>query len=272
MNSVKNYDQTEYVAINFSGETGNPHIEPEEAVNMDLSLEWYFSDAGSLNVNLFRKELDNLIRKRLFVRDITNVNAGDQGDENVTMPVAFQTDTNEGSGSISGFELSYVQFYDFLPGAWSGLGLSANYTFIAQSGVEDKIGFGDGSDGDGGRNSFRAFKNLDLPGYSDDTFNLALMFEKYDISARMAYSWRSEYLLTRRDADLFAPVIAKATGQLDASISYQINENFRVGFEASNLFDEVIETEMMYEQNGRQTPRSHFKTDRRFSLYLSASF
>ena len=93
------------------------------------------------------------------------------------------------------------------------------------------------------------------------------MFEKYDISARMAYSWRSEYLLTRRDADLFAPVIAKATGQLDASISYQINENFRVGFEASNLFDEV-----MYEQNGRQTPRSHFKTDRRFSLYLSASF
>lgn len=261
-------------AVSFSGKVGNPMIEPEEALNLDLSLEWYFAEAGSLNLSLFRKELDNLIRQRLFTADITNEQpkegtAAATDGRSVTMPVDFQIDTNQGSGTISGYELSYTQFYDFLPGAWGGLGLSANYTYIKQSDVEDKLGFGEGSAGEEGRNSYRAFKNLPLPGYSDDTFNMALMYEKYDISARLAYSWRSDYLLTRRDADMFSPVIAKATGQLDMSMSYRLTENVKLGFEVSNILDEVIETELMYQENGHQTPRSHFSTDRRFGLYLS---
>ena len=104
------------------------------------------------------------------------------------------------------------------------------------------------------------------------TFNTALMYEKYGISARLAYSWRSEYLLTRRDADQFAPIVALDTGQLDASISYRINEHFNVGMQASNLTDEVIKTEIMYNQAGYSTPRSHFKTDKRFGVFLNASF
>lgn len=269
--------ESNVTAVNFSGSVGNPNIKPEEALSIDLSLEWYFAEAGSLNLSLFRKDLDNIIRKRLFTEEVTNTQpkegtaAADEG-RSVTMSVDFQIDTNEGSGTISGFEIAYSQFFSFLPGAWSGLGVAANYTYIGQSDIEDKKGFGEGSQGLGGRNNFRAFKNLPLPGYSDDTYNFALMYDKYDITARLAYSWRSDYLLTRRDADQFAPVIAKATGQLDMSISYRFSDNIKVGFEASNLLDEVIETELMYEQNGRQTPRSHFKTDKRFGLYLSASY
>lgn len=268
--------QQSVTSVGFSGQTGNPNIEPEEAINFDLSFEWYFSDAGSLTTSLFAKKLDNIIRKRLYTENVTNPEpnpaVADNYPNGATQPVAFQTDTNEGGGNISGIELSYVQFYDFLPGAWSGLGLSANYTYIKQSGLEDEVGFGAGSAGEAGRNTYRAFNNLDLPGYSENTFNTALMYEKNDISARLAYSWRSDYLLTRRDADQFAPVVAKATGQLDASISYQINESFKVGLEASNLTDETIKTEVMYNQEGRLTPRSHFKTDRRFGIYASASF
>ena len=184
----------------------------------------------------------------------------------------FQTQTNSGSGTIQGFEVAYTQFFDFLPGAWGGLGLSTNYTYVNQSDVDDSVGFGDGSGGAGGRNRFRAFKNLDLPGYSDDTVNITAMYEKYDISARIAYNWRSEYLLTRRDADLFAPVIAESTGQLDASVSYSVTENVKLGLEATNLLDEVIETSMMYNQEGETTIRSHFKTDRRFGVFLSVTF
>ncbi|MGL1958015.1 MAG: TonB-dependent receptor [Colwellia sp.] len=263
-------------SVDFSGMTGNPDIKPEEAINFDLSFEWYFSDTGSLTTSVFVKELDNVIHKRLYTENVTNPEpnpaVADNYPNGVTQPVAFQTDTNEGGGTISGIEFSYVQFYDFLPGIWSGFGLSANYTYIDQSGLEDEVGFGEGSAGEGGRNSYRAFNNLDLEGYSENTFNTALMYEKYDISARLAYSWRSEYLLTRRDADQFAPVVALDTGQLDASISYQINEQFKIGLEASNLLDEVIKTEIIYNQEGMQTPRSHFKTDRRYGVYLSASF
>ena len=266
---------SQVTAVLFSGTVGNPQIEPEESLNLDLSYEWYFDSAGSFVINLFRKEMDNLIRKRLFTESVTNPEGRNfDGDDvgPVSVNVDFQQDTNEGSGTISGFELAYTQFYDGLPGAWSGLGLSANYTFIAQSDVQDIKGFGDGSFGQGGRNTFRAFNNLDLPGYSDDTVNIALMYEKYDISARLAWNWRSEYLLSRRDADIFAPIVAKDTGQLDGSISYYINENFKVGFEATNLLDEVIETDVMYDQAGRTTPRSFFKQDRRFALFLQAKF
>ncbi|NTS78747.1 TonB-dependent receptor [Catenovulum sp. SM1970] len=258
--------QPNIVGMAIGGDTGNPMIEPEEAFNLDLTYEWYFADAGSLTTSFFYKEIDNIIRERLFTVDVENPSVG------VTVPVDFQMFDNDGSGDIQGIEFAYTQFYDFLPGFWGGFGISANWTHLDQSSLEDDSGFGNGVPGEGNRNNFRAFTNLDLPGYSDDTFNFTLMYEKYDVSARLAYNWRSEYLLTRRDANLFAPVEAQETGLLDASIAYRINDNFTVGFEASNLTDEIIETEMIYNQEGKQTPRAFNKTDRRYGLFVKAAF
>lgn len=261
-----NLNLTGYENIAFDGETGNPAIEPEEATNIDLTYEWYFNDVGALSLSLFHKKLDNIIRERLYVADVTNPN------NDITFPVNFENKTNTGSGTLQGFEIAYQQFYDFLPGALNGLGVQFNYTYLEQDGINDDVGFGDGVAGAGSRNNFRAFTGLDLPGYSDDTVNMALMYEKYDISARLAYNWRSEYLLTRRDSDLFAPVIAESTGTLDASISYNINEHFKVGVDASNLLNEIISTEMIYNQAGDKTPRSYFKTDTRYGVFAQMKF
>lgn len=255
-----------YTDISFDGDTGNPFIEPEESINLDITYEWYFDAVGSVAASLFYKEFDGIIRERLYVEEVYNSEA------DVTMPVNFTQQTNQGDGNIQGIELSYSQFYDALPGGWSGLGFSFNYTYLDQSGMNDEVGFGDGVRGDEGQNSFRSFNNLDLPGYSDDTVNVALMYEKYGLSARLAYNWRSEYLLTRRDSDMFAPVIADSTGQLDASIRYAINDNFTVGIEATNLTDEIISTQLQYDQEGTLTPRNYFKTDRRYALTLQARY
>lgn len=255
-----------YDNIAFDGETGNPAIEPEEATNIDLTYEWYFSDVGALSLSLFQKKLDNIIRERLYVAEVTNPN------NDINFPVNFENKTNTGSGTLQGFEVAYQQFYDFLPGALNGLGVQFNYTYLDQDGINDDTGFGDGVAGAGSRNNFRAFTDLDLPGYSDETANLALMYEKYDISARLAYNWRSEYLLTRRDSDLFAPVIADDTGTLDASIAYNINSHFKVGIDASNLLNEIISTKMIYNQAGDTTPRSYFKTDTRYGVFAQMMF
>src|SRR6202008_1676669 len=37
---------------------------------------------------------------------------------------------NSGTGVIRGAEGDYQQFFDFLPGLWSGLGLSTNFTYV----------------------------------------------------------------------------------------------------------------------------------------------
>ena len=262
-----NGESLPFADIGFDGVSGNPkNIEPEEALSIDLTYEWYISNSNSLTASLFRKELKNLIRQRLYTENVVNELS------KVSMPVNFQTDTNEGSGTLQGFEIAYTQFFDQLPGLWSGLGIASNYTYINQTDVDDKVGFGAGTKGGGGRNRFRSFNNLPLPGFSEDTINLTGMYEKDDFSARLAYNWRSEYLLTRRDADLFAPVLAEATGQLDFSVGYQLNEYLKIGLEATNLLDEIIKTKMIYNQAGETTLRNQFKTDRRFGAYVSAKF
>ena len=62
-----------YTDIAFDGTTGNPNnIEPEEALSIDLTYEWYISESNSLTFSYFRKELKNIIRKRLSTDNVVN--------------------------------------------------------------------------------------------------------------------------------------------------------------------------------------------------------
>lgn len=265
----------DYANVQLNGIARNPFLEPEESINYDLSTEWYFSASGSLTASLFYKKINNLFRERQFFEEMTNQHTG------VTETVSFVGPFNDGTGSIQGIELSYTQFFDNLPGAWSGLGVQMNYTYIDQNDLEDPQGdagqAGIRLDSSGnvitdGRNSFRAFSNLPLPGYSDENYNIVGMYEYEKISARIAYTWRSDYLVTRRDSNEFVPIYAKATGYLDASIYYTINDHLKVGIEGSNLLDTITTTQAQLNQQGDRTDALNFKTDRRYALSLRATF
>jgi outer membrane receptor protein involved in Fe transport len=167
-----------------------------------------------------------------------------------------------------------------LPGAWSGLGLQLNYTYIDQNGLEDPNGAvgpstrfnSSGQPIVDERNTFRVFSGLPLQGYSDQNMNLVGMYEYNDISFRLAYTWRSEYLLTLRESEDFAPVYAKAAGMMDASLYYTINENWKVGVEGSNLLNTETKTVYQMNQAGVKTDALNFTTDRRYALSLRATF
>lgn len=257
--------------IEISATTQNPYLKPENAINLDLSTEWYFAKAGSLTVGLFHKKLDNIIRNRGINFDIDF--AGN------TYPVSGYGPDNTGSGTIKGAEVSYSQFYDFLPGAWSGLGLQLNFTYINQDGLESpestdgNVRFNaDGTPIVDKRNSFRAFSGLPLQGYSDKNFNIVGMYEYNDISFRLAYTWRSEYLSTQRESEEFVPAYAKASGQLDTSLYYTINDNWKVGIEGTNLLNTDTQTQYQLNQAGAKTDAFSFTTDRRYALSVRATF
>ena len=72
---------------------------------------------------------------------------------------------------------------------------------------------------------------------SKHAFNLAAMYEKHGVSARLAYNWRSEYLLTTSAANINAPVWFEDYGQLDASLIYSVTENIKVGVQGTNLLN-----------------------------------
>lgn len=84
---------------------------------------------------------------------------------------------------------------------------------------------------------------------SKNSFNIIGMYEKNNFSARLAYSWRSKYLVavgsngfnpdfTDWSGQAAIPVYNDDYGQLDASISYTFLDNYTVTAEATNLLKE----------------------------------
>jgi len=261
------------VNLGLNGTARNPFLEPEESDNFDLTTEWYFAKAGSLTGGLFYKKLDNIIRERSFVEDVVNPNNG------VSQEFALTGPANTGSGTIQGLELSYSQFYDFLPGAFSGLGLQFNYTYIDQNDLNDpESGLGGVRFTAGGealsdeRNTFRAFTDLPLQGYSDENYNIIGMYEYAGISARLAYTWRSDYLVSRRDSNEFAPIYTEAAGYLDASVFYSITDNVKVGVEVGNITDTETKTLAQVNQEGRTMESLSFDSDVRYAFTVRANF
>jgi outer membrane receptor protein involved in Fe transport len=98
------------------------------------------------------------------------------------------------------------------------------------------------------------------------------MYEKDDISLRLAYTWRSDYLLTLRESEEFVPAYSKDQGMMDASIFYTINENFKVGLQVSNLLDSETQTQYQQNQAGVRTDAFSFSPERRYALSVRATF
>ena len=98
------------------------------------------------------------------------------------------------------------------------------------------------------------------------------MYEKNGWNARIAYNWRSDYLLTTQDVITLLPIYNENMGQVDGSISYDINDNWTVGLQGVNLTNSEVETSMQIDEKGTKTTRAWFVNDRRFSLTLKANF
>jgi TonB-dependent receptor len=244
---------------------GNPFLKPITSDNFDATLEWYFagSRVGSLTFDVFLKNIHNYIFQNVTQRDITS--------NGVTETVAVRGPANfTGTGKVKGFEISYTQTYDSLPGIFSGLGLSANYAFVKSKGVPNSFLNGGAPTSTA---PIGAPGVLPLAQLSKHTINIEPFFEKGRVSIRLAYNWRSKFLLTESDVIFpFFPIFQKAYGTLDASAFYSILPNLKVGFQAQNLTNAVTETLQQFTLSGLQGPRSDVMQDRRFSLILRGSF
>lgn len=246
----------------FAIQTGNRLLEPVTAWSYDISAEWYFSPVGSLTMTLFKKDFKALITNGATLRTF-------ESDTGTTAITEVRGPSNVEKGTMEGFEFTYQQTFDFLPAPFDGLGAQATYTYVdasdllAPTNTVQRSPFAD---------------NLSLPGVSEDTINLVAFYENEKVSARLAYNWRSEFLLTPRD-DIFpfSPIIGEDTGQLDGSIFYNFDNffnltNFKVGLQVVNILDEVTKTSQIIDFDGTQFPRTAFRNDRRYTLLARFEF
>jgi TonB-dependent receptor len=241
----------------FTGNGGNPELNPIRATNYDFSLEWYFAPTGSITFAAFHKDITDYIFTGTETETYTN--------GGVTQDFRLTRYTNGDKGKVDGFELAYQQFYDFLPGWLGGFGVQGNFTYI---------------DSSGGRNTSQnildpiqntaAGAALPLEGMSRTSYNAALLYERYGISARLAYNWREEYLLTTSAANIEAPVWASDFGQLDGSVFYNLTDDLKIGIQSTNILNE--RTVLKVGNETRKPPYNWVDTDRRVAIVLRAAF
>ncbi|QDH34216.1 TonB-dependent receptor [Porphyrobacter sp. YT40] len=261
---VRNFLQ---IGLGQSGEltanSGNPFIRPATAWQFDATVEWYFDTVGSLTFNAFYKDINDFFFQEITSREVTS--NGITRDVLVRGPANF-----DDNGKIKGFELAYQQTYDFLPKPLDGLGVAANYTYIESSGLPNTfLNTGEPVD-----ESTVPPGNLPLEQLSKHNVNATVFYEKGPISLRAAYNWRSRFLLT--PADVIFPyysIFNESTGQLDASIFFNVTDQIRVGVQGVNLLDEVTRTTQAYTGDPNVlAPRSFFMNDRRFSFIVRGNF
>lgn len=259
----------------FNADSGFGGLKPITADNFDLSYENYFGKSSSFTVGVFYKKLNGSIAFGEFDREFDN--------NGTTQVVTVRGPRNgEGGGTLKGVEVGFQTFFDFLPGAWSGFGAQVNYTHVDQSGINNSnlavqpgyaaggtIAFGGGLQVNGA-----VLDSHRLAGISDDAYNVVALYEYGPIGARLAYSWRSEFLTGNLDCCIGLPMWQKASGYLDGSVRYQIGNNIEVSLDASNLLNTTTVSQQQVFGDSDATPGAKpvkidsawIRSDRRFQL------
>ncbi|MDM7957536.1 TonB-dependent receptor [Blastomonas sp.] len=252
---------------------GNPGLAPEKVTSYDASASWYFAPASVISVGFFHKSRTNLFVTQEIApatdgngfRDFTAPCEGGGifnpiADRNVFVApgnagtgicVPISTTINDsGVTKQTGVEIAFqgdLSSFEDSIGFASGFGLSANYTYQKFSGGQAT----NTSAADARANAiFNASSGLNAAPYtavqglldfSKNAYNVTLFYEKYGLSARARYTWRSAFRTndTAGGATLGStlgfPVVTAARGQLNGSITYDLTDNINIGVEGVNL-------------------------------------
>ncbi|WP_246624858.1 TonB-dependent receptor [Oceanobacter mangrovi] len=203
-------------------EAGNPNLKALESSNIDLGIEHFMGNAGTISAFAFYKSIDNFAYETDVYNDAYyNALAGEDSTTTTTYH-------NGESATVKGLELAYSQQFDMLPAPFNGLLLAANVTFVdskARISNQDDEG--------------TVERTISLPKQSDTTGNLMVGYENDTISLRLAANYKSSYLdEVGNYEDSSEDIRQAAQTQVDFNASYKVSEQVKVRFKAANLTDE----------------------------------
>lgn len=243
LGSIKADTSVNVAGTNMAVGGANPFLEPTKAKSYDVGVELYFDNESALGLALFRKELQSQVQTLRTTRPFTEIAAERGLDVNLATQACasssmspvdcnanamwnYSVPLNAPGGDIYGFEVSYQTPFTFLPGFLSDFGFIGSYTY-----VKGEIDYLDGE----GNVELRS----DLENMSVNTSSATVYYEKDAFSARVSLASRSGYLTHARGRDGNNAEGTNSTHNVDASASYQINDNWKVTFEALNMTNEA---------------------------------
>ncbi|MGN6207105.1 TonB-dependent receptor [Asticcacaulis sp.] len=225
--SLDRYSQIDPSLQKFGGVGGNPDLQPYRATNYSASYEWYFAPNSLFNVDLTYKDVESYIVKKYTFVDVTLPSTaldycqGTVGREcNRVENMLIYAPFNGSNAKIPGISVGYQG------DLWYGFGIQANVTFLDQQygGYTDQYNTGGGK--------------LPMPYLSRWSYTVSPYYERGPIQARISYTYRSKYN-TSIGSDLTPPTYVDGWGQLDASASYNVNDNLSFNVAAQNIIDDL---------------------------------
>jgi len=227
---------------------GNAELQPYSAKQGDASLEWYFSENSIANFAVFYKRIENQITTSWEPGQDIGVGPIVDADGNpaTTGPTLFNImrPINGDHAKVHGFEAGLQHFWD------NGFGFRAQYTRNWSS-------------------SWVGDEERPLEGIAPSVYSLGVMYEKG--------AWSLGATADRTDGFVTAINVlgggyneqADPITWLTAHVSYNVNDDFTVSLEGSNLLDEAN----TYSINGNPLlSQGYYRYGRSITLGLTYRF
>lgn len=218
---------------------GNPDLKSARTHNFDFSAEYYDKDIGVIKVGAFYKRINNLLESNIAtgigsLGDVVSLLPDDPRFQDVIdnpddYAIAVGTPfNNEDPAHIWGIETSVERQFTFLPGALSGLGIYANYTYTDSSKNQPMNWQNSPVVNSAGVVIGYETVNYTVPdvpfnGQAKHSGTIGLTYNKYGIDANIAYTGQSRRQLSFDNYNLSR--FEEAYSTLDARIEYR----FRIG-------------------------------------------
>lgn len=191
--------------------TGNIGLEPFKATQADLGVEYYFDGDGMASATFFIKDISSFTKVDQILNQSIGIVDPDSGVDNWTVA----TKGTGSGGEIKGIELQIQDGFD------NGFGYQANYTWVDSEAPAENF-----------PDRIELFSDS-----SKHTVNLVGYYETDEYSLRLAYNWRSDYMV--REAPYFyGNREHQAYGTLDLTANYSVTDYLDLTFEAVNITGE----------------------------------
>ncbi|MBB3871837.1 TonB-dependent receptor [Brevundimonas mediterranea] len=190
---------------------GNPDLKPAEALNLDVSAEYYPDRSSLVSIGVFHKKIDHFI--------FTNGSAVDADTQEGTITISQPK--NGETARITGVELNLIKSFEGMGAPFDGFGVEANLTrqvSEAETGLDYRKG--------------RSISFIQAP---DLIYNASLTYQKYGFEARLSYQYQGAYIEDLRDNAVDKWV--QPNKSLDFHSRYTFRPGLTMDFDVQNILD-----------------------------------
>lgn len=207
---------------------GDPNTKPSEAINIDLSADYYFKSIGLVSLGLFYKDIKN-VNIEWSSNKYLGSDLGLQG-EYANEEFEVTQNINAYDARVWGIEAALQRDFGFISPALNCIGFYGNYTYTHSStrNFNERLNVQEGEE-------------VKVAGSPEHSANASLYFDKAGFNIRLSWNYASSFIdemSTSRALDRYYD----AVNYMDLNASYTWGKNYKctIYADAKNLLNQPL--------------------------------